>query len=285
MCNCKRFALEELHPRNFLFDYLYPEDFIRFQCIQSVFTYILWRSVWAICFIFMLILNGTISDYWTPPNYIHYQWFTYLTHWTSFLLAFVSTMDAICVIQIYLHRPDIVKGEFRQMPWYVKINWLCTTINSNLVLLVTLIHWIFVYKGERVSIFAVVTYGGTALYVTINALITSSPIRILHVVYPMVMVTMYAVTNFVYQEANLANSGASPKSYPGWRTYKDILSTDLVFVVGAGVVHMYLYTLYVIRLLVARAWCTNNRTFIYWQPLESCNTIRQDVRYTYLTAS
>ncbi|ESO98252.1 hypothetical protein LOTGIDRAFT_231356 [Lottia gigantea] len=283
ICNWKSFLKDELHPRSFLFGYLYPEDFTKFQCILSVFKYLVWRSVWAIVFLFMLILNGTISDYWSHSKYKHYQWFTYLTHWTSYLLAVTTTVDVICVIHIYLYKPDIVKEEYRRMPWFLQVNWFLTTCSNNITCLISIIHWVFIYQGETVSIFSLVTYGGIALYTIVNLCLVAAPVRIYHMIYPMLVMCFYALCNFIYQEYNLPNNIGSDKNYPGWNSNTDIIHTDLLFILISGVVHQFLYLVYILRLVASRYWCVTNRTSIYWQPDNTGDLTRQDIRYTFLT--
>ena len=85
--------------------------------------------------------------------------------------------------------------------WYQKVQWVLFSIGAEAAILVTILYWSLLYRGGNVSQINLVTHTLNGVMALLDMAITGIPVRILHVVYPLIFCGSYSVFTGVYYGA------------------------------------------------------------------------------------
>ena len=136
--------------------------------------------------------------------------------------------------------------------WYQKFQWLFFYLGAEMAVTVSIIYWAVIYRSSHaldgVNVNTHLVNGIIALF---DILFSGVPMRLLHVVYPVLFAASYAVFSGIYFATDGTNVNgdpfiysvldyeSSPGSATGW-----VLVVVLVFV---PIVHLLLFGLYTMR--------------------------------------
>ena len=157
------------------------------------------------------------------------KWYIFLTNWAFLLLtlAFVglSLVSVIYVIQ-QCKKESSTTGETQEtygsaserdvevdsdieeglekLIWYQKTAWFLWIISANAGVIVTIMYWAVIFTPPTnfrdVSVHAL-----NSLFVLIELFMGSIPVRLLHVVYVMILASIYSIFAVVYWAAGGVN--------------------------------------------------------------------------------
>lgn len=87
-----------------------------------------------------------------------------------------------------------------QMPKIFKFYWSLHNVTLILSLMITLLYWGIVYDKDRDALDAVnlLTHGSNSIFMMIDLLIVSHPIRLMHVIQPVLFGLAYGFFTYIY---------------------------------------------------------------------------------------
>ena len=145
----------------------------------------------------------------------------------------------------------------------VKVQWLCQMVHwlffylgINMALFVTLLFWIVVYGISHdittVTVGIVHFHGVNTLFALIDIFVTGVPMKILHVVYPIIFGTFYAVFSVIYYHAHGTDGMGHRYVYSAlnWCVPLRALGFVLLSVVVEVILYVGIYGLYCLRVRI-----------------------------------
>lgn len=135
-------------------------------------------------------------------------------------------------------------------------HWLFFYLGINMALFVTLLFWIVVYSIShditRLTFGIYNFHGVNALFALIDIFVTGVPVKILHVMYPIMFGTAYAVFSVIYYSAHGTDGMGHRYVYSAlnWCEPLRALGFVLLSVVVEVVLYVGIYSLYHIKLLI-----------------------------------
>lgn len=92
-----------------------------------------------------------------------------------------------------------------------RASWVLFTISANVAFAVTALYWGVVHTPEApLDASTVNAHAVNSILVLIDILMSSTPVRILHMIYPMIYICTYAIFSVIYW----AEGGTNPDGHP-----------------------------------------------------------------------
>ncbi|XP_076089898.1 protein rolling stone-like [Mytilus galloprovincialis] len=222
----------------------------------------------------------------SPPDKLwHLYYFIYLTNWGYILVGFHNLVDFIVTLYVHVRRSDIVhlSPKSDQMPWYIKLLWILFEINNSISVLITIAFYsLLTPSGDPTSIekhainsvYVLLNKGNSSipLFKThksrdkkqnrdnklkpekvspnteANHFVCVKPVRLLHVIYPLIIGVIYVIFSVIYQ---VGGDGAAIYPVLDW----DQAETTIIYFVvltciGVPVVHMDFFAMYQLRIFI-----------------------------------
>ena len=216
------------------------------------------------------------------------KYFIFLTNW-SFLVwcgyLVVSALSATTkVIEVYCCREKCTRapknrnslecsivlvesdrpvgccdGQSDATSWYQKIQWITFYLGTEMAVTVTILYWMVIYQGGQVSGVSANTHLVNGIFALVDFAISGVPVRILHVIYPIMLTGTYGVFTGIYYAANGTNIHGEHYIY-GVIDYDERPGTAAGWVLGTVLVllpllHMALFGMYSARLWINYYLC------------------------------
>ncbi|KAJ8301965.1 hypothetical protein KUTeg_020952 [Tegillarca granosa] len=240
--------------------------------------YVFWRIFWALYHFVWIIITGVYSWQWAGPEpEEQVKWFIYLTDWCYFMLTISTLIDAIVVIYVNIKQPEIVQGlymymftcnrccfdfttgESTRMTWYLKTDWVLLNVANCSAVSVALLYWGLVHNSaEPMTAVNIETHALNAVYVILNLCVVRLPVRFYHLFHSVIYGAVYIVFSGIYYGAGGTNENGNPYIYSviDWRKPGTaVLYSIVVVFIALPVVHMFLYCVYLLRILIHRKCC------------------------------
>lgn len=236
---------------------------------QFQWLFLIYRWVLALYYLAWLIVGGVQS---TGPKF-----FIYLTNWALMVWVAYLLTAALCTTTNFfrvnfccekclvdLNRPQTPSELLISTPvgccgitsdginWYDKIHWLLFTIATGVTLTVVLLYWPLVYTPDSsidgLNINSHLTNGIMAL---LDVWISSTPVRILHMIYLQAFGAAYITFSGIYFAANGTNDQGQPFIYSAldYGNSPGLAAGIVVAVVLVmlPIIHLIFYLQYVFR--------------------------------------
>ncbi|KAL9982953.1 hypothetical protein ACROYT_G005068 [Oculina patagonica] len=102
-----------------------------------------------------------------------------------------------------------------QMAWFHKAMWVIYNMSASGSLMVTIVFWILLYDPDKgIRGFTIVYHGFNAIAMIVDTMLCSIPVRLFHVVYPMLNGAVYVIFTVIYWAVGGTNSFGMPYIYP-----------------------------------------------------------------------
>lgn len=158
---------------------------------------------------FLAVFCSTWIVYSAATSPITAKTFFYLTKWTYACITAYFILSTILTILHYTRRtkkqqhrrlinqPEFYDDESRDniddggrdaeddMKWYHRLVWILLNISSNMSLCVTISFWALVYDGKTVRISDIFVHILNSVFMVLEVVLSSVPLRILHLIYPL----------------------------------------------------------------------------------------------------
>ncbi|CAG5134972.1 unnamed protein product [Candidula unifasciata] len=250
---------EEFQYQNLCFHETKPYKFTRSQWRISQETYILWRLFWALWHFAWLAFSiqlNTIEERYSGEQI---KWLIYLSNWSYAILTAQSCLHTGIICYIYVVKKEDMVEE--NIQWYLKVLWLLTTFGFDSAILVTALYWTLVFDGAIKTFLTVATHAINSVYVLMDIFLIAAPVRLLHIVYPIMYGLAYTLFTFMYHIYGGTNKKSEPFIYKplDWSKLHSALTVSLGSVfVGVPAVHLLQFGLYALRLhILETSKCCN----------------------------
>jgi len=260
---------KELHVSNCGFNYTKPDKFARSQWQlqpKNVF-YLLWRIAISVFFVAAVIQSMV---YLTRDDFRFY--FIYLTNWGILLCMITSVYGAILVTYWHFHSNYADKiSECDDMPFAFKFYWSIHNIILNLSIVITIIYWSILHTAVTpVSATNVMTHACNSALMFIDMLIMAYPLRLYHVIQPLLLGLLYVVFSAIYYAAGGKDKFGNPYIYNVLDWSSSDPTKNAVTVVGTVLlsmaIHLFLFGVYRLRVLIHRRCVQTNEEAILSTP-------------------
>ncbi|XP_046330400.2 protein rolling stone-like isoform X2 [Haliotis rufescens] len=223
--------------------------------------YLSWRIFWALFHTSWLVGSMVSSTNVTSSPLGGALWFIYLTNWTYLLLTTSAVLDAVIVVFVRINRQDIQNGFTSYLPWYLKVSWLLYSVVTEGSLHISALYWIFIFKDQDLTLLRFILHGMNSIYVLSNLLITAMPVRLYHVIYPIICGFIYTLFSIVYHILGGTNRKGDPYIYKilDWSKLKRTL--PLVFLstfVALPFLYFVVFFIYKGRIYLRSKFCHDN---------------------------
>lgn len=212
------------------------------------------------------------------------KWFIYLTNWgytcitLYFILSFAVTLcyhlkekDRYTLPPMELattgasgsNLPDKTKRKGTESDFNVdmppkghhKAMWIIYEIGASVALLITLLYWSLLSGGNLTGVYLgldISTHALNTILLLIEIVMTSMPIRVLHLIYPMIFACIYMIFTVIYWAAGGTDAIDNKRYVYPMLDYsnKPGLAAGLflgVTLVGMPLAHLVFYGLYRLR--------------------------------------
>ncbi|KAK6176188.1 hypothetical protein SNE40_014518 [Patella caerulea] len=109
------------------------------------------------------------------------------------------------------HPDEIIDNRMKPTPWYSKISWILANIISVWAVIVSLIYYIALFPSNGVLLFHDVNvHLMNSVIVLIDTALCARPVRILHVIYPVIYGLTYLVFSLIYWSMDPVNNVLYP---------------------------------------------------------------------------
>ncbi|XP_048742654.1 protein rolling stone-like [Ostrea edulis] len=197
----------ETFVREFQSDYLglnheQPLDFLRSQWPINQKLYLICRLL-----VSFALIGWFFADiiYESETFYQDRTWTyaVYATNWSFLLLVITSVYQTACSLVYTVKSSDNLDDRyFDRMPLSLKTLWVLKNISYNSAFIVTMSYWTFIVFLDHSKLFQTdlsrMKHTLNSVYVLLDVMISATPFRLLHMLYTMVLGSIYALFNAMY---------------------------------------------------------------------------------------
>lgn len=152
----------------------------------------------------------------------------------------------------YIHTDKEMKTS--EMPMIFKIYWSIHNTSMILSLLITLMYWTVIHTPEKpLDTTNFFTHACNSIFMFIDFVIVAHPIRLMHVVWPLLAGTLYGLFTLIYYLAG----GEDPDGYPFIYPMMDWSKPGLVIPVVFGIM------IFIVLLHTSVFWMYRLRVFVF----------------------
>ena len=145
-----------------------------------------------------------------------------------------------------------------QLPLACKVSWIICDIASNIAFPVTVMFWSLVYKPGDFDFVTLNSHALNSVLIVIDIMVSSIPIKLLHVIYPIIFITVYMIFSIIYWACGGTNPYGEPYIYPALdysgHPKRAAIIICLFLFVGNAMSQLLLFGLYELRLKLNRSW-------------------------------
>ena len=145
------------------------------------------------------------------------------------------------------------------MGWFHQALWVIYDIASVAAILVTISFWSLIYKtlNNQISVITIIIHAVNSFVIVADTMLSSVPVRLLHIVYPMLYTTTYALFTVVYWAYGGTRPSGEKYIYPvtdytGRPVYSAVAQLCLFFI-GLPLCQCLVFSIYCLRV-----WIKNN---------------------------
>ena len=100
------------------------------------------------------------------------------------------------------------------MRWFHKALWVIYNIVSVAAVLVTISYWLLIYRKGEISATTVLIHAVNSIVMVGDTMLSSVPVHLLHVLYPMLYIAIYALFTVIYWACGGTNPSGESYIYP-----------------------------------------------------------------------
>ena len=141
------------------------------------------------------------------------------------------------------------------MAWYYKALWVIHVIAGSSSITITLLYWLLIFGG-RTDELDISTHLLNSLFMIADTMLSSLPVRYLHVVYGCLFSACYCLFSVVYWAAGGTNAVGQPYiySYLNYEEYPGMAAGLVIgcVLLGIPLCHTILFGFYKLRVFVSK---------------------------------
>ncbi|XP_071944783.1 protein rolling stone-like [Antedon mediterranea] len=200
------------------------------------------------------------------------SFFIYLTNWTFIVvtcyLLVASYNSGVYYYFVFRRREDnslLVPepSEEIQLPFKYKLQWFLFYISVNFSIIVTVVYWAALYSADSDSLFIDLNvHTLTSLVGVVETFLSATPVRLIHVAYPLCYGSIYLFFTVIYWAAGGTDSAGNPYIYPiidYENNPVNAVFSILGCAAGVFVCQALIWLIYNLRLKIARKFIISER--------------------------
>lgn len=236
---------------------------------------------WYLLVVIRMIFAAYCTGWIIASGFFHInggvKWFIFLTNWGYFSVSSFLVLSSVVTLWYHCkekHQDDVAiemrvptdpereENGFHFPPrCHHKTLWVLYSIAANIGILITVLYWSLLagntnYAGAELAL-DISTHVLNTLFVVVDLMLSSMPIRVLHMIYPMLFSFVYMIFSVIFWAAEGTNP-INHKRYiyavldysknPGFAVG---LCIGLIFV-AVPLVQLLIYGLYRLRVFAAK---------------------------------
>jgi len=216
-------------------------------------------SIAYVCYRIVVALYFTITYFilWGNDNTSPEKWLIYLTNQGLLLLLLHYLLDMVLTTGVFMQqRCGQTISTYGDMSVLEKTSWFLANASSSVALMITIFFWLFLYSDEN-------SYSNTFLHlinsvsVLIDLAIIARPVRLLHMVHPLLFGLWYLSFSVVYWAAGGTDPEGHRWIYPmvDWGRPGMAVATSVGCMAGVAIIHSAIYGLTAIRGKIHQQFC------------------------------
>ena len=156
---------------------------------------------------------------------------------------------------------ELEMSDVSSMRWYHEALWVIYNIAAVGSLFVTILFWSMIYRGDYqdTRAMSVVVHGANSGLIVTETLLCSIPVRLFHVIYPMLYSVAYVVFTVLYWACGGTGRNQQPYIYPqtdfSGQPVMAAVSLLCLFFFGLPLCQTFFFCLYVLRCRMAKKLC------------------------------
>ncbi|XP_078353162.1 protein rolling stone-like [Oculina patagonica] len=140
------------------------------------------------------------------------------------------------------------------MAWFHEALWVIYNIASVAANLVTLAFWVLLFSNSKISADTIIFHGVNSIVIIADTMLSSVPVRLFHVIYPMLYCISYIVFTLIYWAVGGTNSFGMPYIYPmtdySGRPVLTAVSQLCLFFIGLPLFQSLMFAIYRLRIWI-----------------------------------
>ncbi|XP_038049353.1 protein rolling stone-like [Patiria miniata] len=253
-------------------------------------SWCIFRTFLAVYLFIWLIL---ILVEWGEPADSKAKWLIYVSDWSFLVLILYLTVMAIGNIYYHVRRgcritPEVDPesgadpeggipmstvispqeplssggdgGEpLEPLPWYFKLAWFLQTIAFTAGLFVAINFYTLVFSPSRdvLTAYNFHVHGVNLIVIVLDVVLSATPMRLLHLIYPTLYAALYFMFTLIYQKAGGLNELGGVAIYSKFLDWGGAPSTTVIVMVltvfvATPIMHLVWYAIYRIRHAVSK---------------------------------
>ncbi|XP_052089911.1 protein rolling stone-like [Mytilus californianus] len=253
----KRICKEEFQFQSFGFDHESPHLFVLAKCGPRL-LYPIWTLIWFFYHLLWFILEPYFI-YGVDGSSENTNYLLYFTNWGYMILGFSNLMDAISTVYVHYKRPVLISKEYKlkddRLPWYLRFSWFLFETSNTIAITVTIgLYSIHIPTKDPPSI---EFHAINTVYVVLNLFVSAKPVRVLHLIYPMIFAGIYILFTVVYQP--VANNTAIYSELDWNEESQTIAALFVTVVIVVPLMHVSLYAFYVTKTIIHAKLCRKRK--------------------------
>ncbi|XP_045166545.1 protein rolling stone-like isoform X1 [Mercenaria mercenaria] len=233
-----------------------PKVFVQSQWPVSQKVYVTYRIVVALGFIVWFAAD-CVYETRTFFKEHTYTYLIYATNWSFLLLTFTALYKATCAVYYSVRSGECLdRQSFDRMPTALKGQWLLQNLSYNSAIVVTASFWSYIGVLEKSAIMQThmsqMKHTLNTVYAVVDVLISATPFRILHLLYTVVLGSVYSLFNAIYflNDGTIMEGRHYAYNLLDWSKPSESIVTCVLCVVMCIFAQIVLYELYKIRLSI-----------------------------------
>lgn len=132
------------------------------------------------------------------------RWLIFVTHWAYTLLCVYFLWAAVITL---LCQQDIDSDANNEapLPWYMRVQWFLFNTGITAALTITIGYWALIFDPDDpdfvVDAISISVHAINTLMAVIEIFLSAIPVRILHMIYPMIFGVIYVIFSVIYWAA------------------------------------------------------------------------------------
>lgn len=232
--------------KEFGLTYYRPQDFVSLQHGPRV-LYVVFTSIWLAYHLIWVLLEA----YWSLQG--SGKWVLLLTNLSYLTLAVFAFVDFVCCLYVFCLRIERTEENNKDLPWYLKLQWILLTICGQAAFQVTVLYWALLAYSSKAS--SVNKHGINLVYIVMVTLFSAKPMKFQHFYIPMLSSMVYILLNVIYFLA----SGKILYPFLNWsKPAKATLMSFLFVFVSTPLSYFFMFGLYKLRMFVCERLLKRN---------------------------
>ncbi|PFX25487.1 protein rolling stone-like [Stylophora pistillata] len=164
----------------------------------------------------------------------------------------VNSKDAEVIFTAGSQSPSVTP-----MAWFHEALWVIYNIAANAALLVTISFWTLIYGlgiNNKVTPYGIVVHVINSIVIIADTILTSMPVRLLHIVYPMLYSITYIIFTVIYWASGDGMRYVYPQTDYTGRPVFSALSIVGLLLIGLPLCQIIFFCFYRIRVWMKARW-------------------------------